>query len=158
MIFFLFPRRRSLIGHVFRGVRSAMLVGGALLLVPYLSAGEMRGTAPKYFRSVDRGGALPTIRPSGLALTGAVTHVRDGDTVEVAGVPVRIANLDCAERGTSDGRRATDRMRSLSERGALTCRLSGRRSHDRAVGTCRLADGRDIGAVLISEGLCRRWK
>ena len=158
MFFFLFPRRRSLIGHVFRGVRSAMLVGGALLLVPYLSAGEMSGTAPKFFRAVDRGSALPTIKPSGLDLAGAVTHVRDGDTLEVEGVAVRIANLDCAERGTSPGRRATDRMRSLSGRGPLTCKLSGRKSHGREIGTCRLADGRDIGAVLISEGLCRRWE
>lgn len=144
MVFLLFPRRRSLIGHIFHGVRSAVLVGGALLLAPY-------------FLAVDRPGVQSSITPSRPALAGAVTHVRDGDTVEVAGIPVRIANLDCAERGTSDGRRATERMRNLSQRGPLTCRLSGRRSYDREVGTCRLADGRDIGAVLISEGLCRRW-
>ena len=38
--------------------------------------------------------------PSEGRLVGMVTHVRDGDTIEVRGVPVRIANLDCAERGT----------------------------------------------------------
>ena len=36
-----------------------------------------------------------------LRQVGMVTHVRDGDTIEVRGVPVQIANLDCAERGTS---------------------------------------------------------
>ena len=33
-------------------------------------------------------------------ITGIVTHVRDGDTIVVAGTPIRLANLDCAERGT----------------------------------------------------------
>lgn len=87
-----------------------------------------------------------------------MTHVRDGDTVEVSGVPVRIANLDCAETGTAPGQRATRRMHELALGNPMTCSLSGRRSHDREVGTCRLADGRDVGSVLIAEGVCSRWR
>ena len=30
-------------------------------------------------------------------LTGAVTHVRDGDTIEVNNVPIRLAALDCPD-------------------------------------------------------------
>ena len=45
---------------------------------------------------------------------GMVTHVRDGDTIEVRGLPVRIANLDCAERGACAGDRATALMRQLA--------------------------------------------
>lgn len=36
-------------------------------------------------------------------IVGRVTHVRDGDTIEVSGVPIRFGSLDCAESGTSAG-------------------------------------------------------
>lgn len=90
-------------------------------------------------------------------LSGRVTHVRDGDTVEVAGVPVRLANLDCAERGTSAGERAAARMNQLANAGSFSCRLEGRMSYDREVGLCDLPDGRDVGEVLIAERQCGRW-
>lgn len=93
----------------------------------------------------------------GADLAGRVTHVRDGDTVEVSGVPVRIANLDCAERGTAAGERATERMRQLANLGPFFCDLEGRKSYDREVGTCRMVDGRDVGEVLIGERQCSRW-
>lgn len=91
-------------------------------------------------------------------IAGPVTHVRDGDTIEVSGVPVRIANLDCAETGSQAGARATRYMRQLVSSDRLDCRLSGRMSYDRHVGTCRLSTGRDIGEELIAEGVCRRWR
>ncbi|MCG6560755.1 hypothetical protein MB818_21330 [Ruegeria sp. 1NDH52C] len=122
------------------------------------------------FKSVERntvrilngGNARTGVRPqSGSAariLTGPVTHVRDGDTIEVSGTPIRIANLDCAEKGSLAGNRATARMKELARSETLTCSLSGKRSYDRVVGTCALPDGRDIGAVLIAEGVCGRWR
>lgn len=94
---------------------------------------------------------------SGPDLSGRVTHVRDGDTIEVSGVPVRIANLDCAESGTAAGERATERMRQLANLGPFFCRLDGRKSYDREVGLCHLADGRDVGEVLIGERQYGRW-
>ena len=102
-------------------------------------------------------GDQPGASVGGADLAGRVTHVRDGDTVEVAGVPVRIANLDCAESGTAAGERATARMRQLARTGPFSCDLEGRKSYDREVGTCRLTDGRDVGEVLISERQCGRW-
>ena len=36
-------------------------------------------------------------------LRGTVTDVRDGDTIEVGGIAVRLAALDCPERGTQKG-------------------------------------------------------
>ena len=53
-------------------------------------------------------------------IVGQVTHVRDGDTIEVAGTPIRFGSLDCAERGDSDGERATARMRALVSGQTLT--------------------------------------
>lgn len=90
-------------------------------------------------------------------IVGRVTHVRDGDTIEVSGVPIRFGSLDCAESGTSAGERATARMRTLVARQTLTCYLNGRTSYDRKIGSCRLLDGRDIGAIMIQEGYCGRF-
>lgn len=92
-----------------------------------------------------------------VALAGAVTRVRDGDTVVVGKTPIRIANLDCAERGTANGDRATRRAKELLAGRSVTCALTGHQSYDREVGTCRLLDGRNLGAVLIGEGFCERW-
>lgn len=36
--------------------------------------------------------------------------MRDGDTIVVGLIPIRIANLDCAETGTAAGERATRRL------------------------------------------------
>lgn len=91
-------------------------------------------------------------------MNGPVTRVRDGDTIVVNRTPIRIANLDCAERGTAAGARATARARQLVSGATLACRLEGRMSYDREVGLCTLPDGRDFGAVLISERVCARWR
>ena len=40
-------------------------------------------------------------------LRGAITHVRDGDTFEVNGTPVRISALDCPENSTAEGKNCT---------------------------------------------------
>jgi len=90
-------------------------------------------------------------------LEGSAGHVRDGDTIEVQGVPIRFGSLDCPEMNSSAGRRAAERMRALVAGETLTCHLNGRTSYDRKIGSCRLADGRDLGGVMISEGLCRRF-
>lgn len=99
----------------------------------------------------------PTRAARGAQLIDHVTRVRDGDTIVVGLIPIRIANLDCAETGTMAGDRATRRMQALVRGQQLTCRLEGRRSWDREVGLCALPGGRDIGEVLIAEGLCERW-
>ena len=94
-------------------------------------------------------------------ITGPVPHVRDGDTIEVFDgqdrIPIRFGSLDCAERGTDAGNRATQRMQELVNRRALTCYLNGRTSYDRKIGSCRLEDGRDLGGIMISRGFCERY-
>ncbi|MEI4263428.1 thermonuclease family protein [Roseovarius sp. D0-M9] len=126
---------------------------------------EVRTDDPTSLPRVLRGGGALNSRTTsapqsaiGHAMSGKVSHVRDGDTIEVAGTPIRIAALDCAEKGTAQGNAATRRMRQLVFGERLTCTLSGRRSYDREVGSCRLQDGRDIAAIMITEGACRRWR
>ncbi len=90
-------------------------------------------------------------------IDGVVTRVRDGDTIEVAGVPVRFERVDCAERGTRAGDAATQAMRTLAHGRQVTCALIGRRSYDREIGTCRLGDGRELGEAMVARGLCA-WR
>jgi len=91
-------------------------------------------------------------------LVGPVTHIRDGDTFEVSGVPVRIANLDCAERGTVAGDNATALMRRIASSATVSCSLEGRRSYDREIGICDIPGVGDVGEAMISAGACARWR
>lgn len=90
-------------------------------------------------------------------IEGPVSHVRDGDTIEVLGIPIRFGSLDCAERETQAGQVATHRLRELITGQSLTCALNGRTSYDRRIGRCILPDGRDLAAQMIREGLCGRF-
>ncbi len=89
------------------------------------------------------------------ALEGRVTYVRDDNTIEVAGTPVRIANLDCVEMDTESGRAARDRLLELVRGETVTCELEGRMVSGRDVGTCALArTGKDVGELVIAAGAC----
>lgn len=132
--------------------------------VHWLQRGETAPSRPTVLRGGNalntRSTELSGRAPSGNGVTGRVSHVRDGDTIEVAGTPIRIAALDCAETGTRQGNAATRRMRTLVSGEQLSCSLTGRRSYDRWIGSCRLSDGQDIADVMIREGACRRrrWR
>jgi endonuclease YncB( thermonuclease family) len=97
---------------------------------------------------------MPAAR--GQVLAGPVSHVRDGDTIVVGQTPVRFADVDCPEKGTAEGDRATQALRRLLAGQQVRCRLDGRRSFDREIGTCALADGRNPGQALVAQGLCLR--
>lgn len=136
-------RRRSSLGWRFR--RNTRVVG-AVAIVGFLAAAVIGNGGP------------PAPRSTTAQLIDHVTRVRDGDTIVVGLIPIRIANLDCAESGTAQGERATRRMKQLVSGQTLACRLYGRRSYDREVAVCALPDGRDLGEVMIAEGMCKRWR
>lgn len=91
-------------------------------------------------------------------LDGRVTHVRDGDTIEVSGVAVRLATLDCPELGTPEGEAAAARMRRAARFQRVTCTLTGQTSHDRVIGTCVTRTGTDLAERLIKDGDCRPFR
>lgn len=102
--------------------------------------------------------ALALCWPATLAaqepLVGPV-HVRDGDTIVVGRVPVRLSGLHCPERGQAGGDLATEAMQSLVAAAPVSCDLTGARSHDRRVGVCH-AGGVDLAETLIRRGACAR--
>jgi endonuclease YncB( thermonuclease family) len=75
----------------------------------------------------------------------------------VSGQPIRLSGLTCNESNTRLGDEARNALRGLTAGQRLACTLTGEQTYDRAVGRCRLvADGQDIGAILIARGLCAR--
>ena len=101
---------------------------------------------------------------SGVALAetevrGLVTHVRDGDTVKVGPIVIRLEGVSAPELKERMGKTAKLFMQDLVLNKRVTCRLNGKKTYDRFVGTCLLR-GKDIGAIIISNGLaldCPRY-
>ena len=85
---------------------------------------------------------------------GDVTYVRDGDTIEVGGLPIRLYGLAAPEGDEPGGNQATEAMRQMALGQALRCELNGERTHDRCVGVCYL-NGEDVGEAMVRQGLAR---
>ena len=93
---------------------------------------------------------------SGRVLSGTVTHIRDGDTVEVDGIAIRLAALNCPENKTQKGRYAT-RVAKQFEGLKMTCELTGAKTYDRLVGYCSV-NGLDFGRFMMQNSSCKVWE
>jgi len=89
-------------------------------------------------------------------LSGKVTHVRDGDTIQVNGTAIRLAALDCPERGTKGGNDATVIAKQFQGLQA-TCELTGAKTYDRLVGYCSI-NGTDFGRYMMQNSACKVWE
>ena len=89
-------------------------------------------------------------------LRGTITHVRDGDTFEVDGTPVRISALDCPENSTSSGQKATQFTKQFNGKQAV-CELTGAKTYDRVVGYCSI-EGKDFARIMVDNKLCKFWR
>jgi len=101
----------------------------------------------------------PDIAAEPTVLTGTVTHVRDGDTIEVIKIPIRLNGVSAPELKEPLGHASKQFMLDLVDDKNVRCKLTGVKTYDRFVGTCYL-DGKDIGAVVIAAGLaldCPRY-
>ena len=89
-------------------------------------------------------------------IEGSVTHIRDGDTIEVDGVPIRLNGLAAPERDEPGGPEATAAMqRIVHQAGHLRCELTGETSYDRQIGVCFTLGGQDIAALMVAQGVAR---
>ena len=87
-------------------------------------------------------------------LVGEVTHVRDGDTIELGEMAIRLQGLAAPEWTAPGGREARAAMLELVHGRTVRCELDGSRTYDRCAGVCYL-EGRDIAESLVSAGLAR---
>ena len=67
----------------------------------------------------------------------------------------RVQGIAAPEGNEPGGDIAAEAMRDLVLGKELRCDLTGDRSHDRVIGVCFLADGRDVGEVMVFEGHAR---
>ena len=123
-----------------------LLIAIGLLVLTYLDkfAGVNAGASDK---EID-GRAVSVLR-------GTITHVRDGDTFEVKGTPVRISALDCPENSTSSGQKATQFARQFKGKQAV-CELTGAKTYDRVVGYCAI-EGKDFAQLMVDNKFCKFW-
>jgi len=96
--------------------------------------------------------AFPVVAGEQSVLTGLVTKVRDGDTVEVGRIPIRLNGVSAPEMKEPLGPQSKAFMTDLVMGKRVRCELNGEKTHDRFVGTCYL-DEQDIGATIIINGL-----
>jgi endonuclease YncB( thermonuclease family) len=156
------PRPRSGRWQVWLAV---LVVGFVLTLLVWLSLGPQR--AP-----------LPEVIPLGGSTSADVMtsiSVVDGDTVRSGGQTYRLVGFDTPERGDLAGcirerelaQQATQRLQQLVGAGRVTLQRvacackpgtegTSRCNYGRLCGTLR-ADGQDVGAVLIREGLAHPY-
>jgi micrococcal nuclease len=86
--------------------------------------------------------------------TGEVTYVRDGDTIELGAMAIRLNGLAAPEDDEPGGQDATAAMRELVLGKVVTCELDGESTHDRCAAICQL-DGTDISEQMVRMGLAR---
>jgi endonuclease YncB( thermonuclease family) len=96
----------------------------------------------------------PTLARDLRPVVGLVTHVRDGDTIEVNRMPIRLNGLHAPEPHEPGGAEATAWMIEHTRGQIITCRLNGEKNNDRWIGICSNRDG-DLAAQIISAGLGR---
>ena len=98
----------------------------------------------------------PVASSDSAILSGTVTHVRDGDTIEVSGIAVRLSALDCPENDTRQGKQATKIAKQFEGSQAM-CELTGAKSYDRLVGYCTVG-GTDFGIYMMQNSSCEVWE
>jgi micrococcal nuclease len=101
----------------------------------------------------------PDVAADPTTLTGIVTHVRDGDTIKVGKIPIRLNGVSAPELKDPLGVESKNFMRDLADGENVQCELTGAKTYDRLVGTCYLK-GKDIGGSVIAAGLaldCPRY-
>lgn len=95
--------------------------------------------------------------PKDKVVSGSVDHIRDGDTIVVGDVAIRLAGLDCPENGTKEGKRATAFAQKMLGK-LIECQLTGATTYDRVVAYCTLDDDIDWGREMMANTECKVWE
>ena len=138
------PRRRRYFSPS-SNLIAVILIASAFLFINYMDELGIGYTDPE--TGFDKRAAS--------VLKGTITHVRDGDTFEVKGVPIRIAVLDCPENNTSEGKTATRFAKQFKGKQAI-CELTGKTTYDRKVGYCSI-DGKPFEEIMVENTTCEYW-
>lgn len=93
----------------------------------------------------------------GLAFTGQVVKITDGDTIQVIhhdrAEKVRLADIDCPERGQPFGTKAKRFVVDLAAGKVVEVEVRTTDRYGRTVGEVFLPDGRSLNRELVKAGL-----
>ncbi|WP_380057785.1 thermonuclease family protein [Falsihalocynthiibacter sp. SS001] len=111
-------------------------------------------TQPSAVHLYDDEKAPPPVAPlpAGTKITGTA-YVIDGDTIVLKKHKIRLAGIDAPELHQPWGKKSKWAMVAICKGHEITATTTGETSYDRQVGVCVRADGVDIGAELITQGL-----
>ena len=84
-------------------------------------------------------------------------YVVDGDTIVIDNTMIRLAGIDAPELDQPYGKNAKWALIRLCQGQVVTASFEGADHYDRTVATCRLPDGRDLSAEMVSAGLALDW-
>ena len=98
--------------------------------------------------------SAPSAQCSRGTLAGEVTYVRDGDTIELGAMAIRLQGLAAPEWNEPGGTESRKAMIELVHGRTVRCELDGTRTYDRCVGICYL-EGQDISEVMVRRGAAR---
>lgn len=83
--------------------------------------------------------------------------VIDGDTIVINKIHIRLAGIDAPEIDHPYGQNAKRGLMNLCRGQVVTAATDGSTSHEGAVATCTLEDGRDLSAEMVRAGLALDW-
>jgi endonuclease YncB( thermonuclease family) len=132
----------------------AAIGGASIVVLPHSSADAVTPAAP-----------AANVHFSLCHTGGGTNCVVDGDTFWISGEKIRVADIDApethpsrCEREADLGSQATLRLQALLNAGPVQLETIDRDT-DRYGRKLRIVmrDGQSLGAMLVSEGLARRW-
>jgi endonuclease YncB( thermonuclease family) len=91
-------------------------------------------------------------------VTGNVTGVLDGDTIEVLNGHhadrIRLNGIDCPEKSQAFGKKAKHAASALAFRKEVTIQTYGHDKYKRILGDVILPDGMNLNQELVKQGWC----
>lgn len=96
------------------------------------------------------------------AITGKVTGVKDGDTIEIlkerTSYRIRLAGIDCPEKKQPYGSQAKQFVSELCFGKTVTARILSQDRYGRHIALIILPDGRNLNHELLRHGLAWHYK
>lgn len=89
-------------------------------------------------------------------LTGSA-YVIDGDSIVIKKTQVRLFGVDAPELNHPYGQKAKWALFALCKKQTVRAEVVEQDAHGRTVARCYLADGRDLSAEMVKQGLAIDW-
>lgn len=100
--------------------------------------------------------AAPAAVSAGEQVTGQPILI-DGDSIVVAGRPIRLWGIDAPEMETREGYLAKRYLRTILENRPVRCEDMGIRTVGEAMAKCFVGTV-DLGEVMVLSGHAREWR